>query len=198
MLTLQGVRNAGMGLFARYFITAGTVLAEYRGIIRPNDTGGDHELFPYAVSVTMEDETTKMIDGIDENGNVLSFAPRGNDAGPRFANTILAEYAELPGRVFLEATRNIHPGEEIFYCYGPEYWNIDEYPIYDNIGDYGNLPEYAKQHQSKSRRKPQLCSEPSTYTPPMSSPKKRIPTEQYICTIESTDGLKLKLKKIKS
>lgn len=101
-----------MGLYAKFPITAGTVLSEYKGRILELDTGGDVELYPYGVSVQMPDGTVKMIDGMDGFGNITSFAPRANDAGPFFQNALLAEYRELPGRVFLEATRDIKQGEE--------------------------------------------------------------------------------------
>jgi len=99
-------------------------------------------LYPYAVSVHMEGEEVKMIDGIDDEGNVLSNGPRANDAGI-FNNTILAEYIEHPGRVFLEASADILEGQEILVRYGPEYWGIPEYPNFSSVFDYGHLPAYS-------------------------------------------------------
>jgi len=127
------IPNSGMGLYAKFPITAGTVLSEYKGRILELDTGGDVELYPYGVSVQMPDGTVKMIDGMDGFGNITSFAPRANDAGPFFQNALLAEYRELPGRVFLEATRDIKQGEEIFVLYGPTYWGFHEYPPINDI-----------------------------------------------------------------
>jgi len=137
--------NSGMGLYARYRILDHVTFSEYKGKIRDFDKGGDVEVYPYAVSVLMEDGTLKMIDGLDEDlTTVLSFAPRCNDAGPKYANCILAEYKEHPGRVFLESTREIKEGEEIFVCYGASYWNIKNYPNFPELKMYGQLPSYSK------------------------------------------------------
>lgn len=59
----------------------------------------------------MADGTTKRIDGF-RDGCVLSLGPYANDAGPQFQNALLAEYKEHPGKVFLEAIRDIKEGEE--------------------------------------------------------------------------------------
>jgi len=142
----SNLRDAGMGLFAKRKITGGTVFAEYRGrLVDLDGAAGDHELYPYGISVQMADGSTKMIDGIDDNGLVLSFAPRANDAGPKYQNADLIEYKEHPGRVFLEAKKDIQISEEIFVIYGIHYWGFPQYPEYPTIEQCGDIPIYAKE-----------------------------------------------------
>ena len=78
-----------MGLYARHNIQDHTVFSEYKGLIKDipesvkSGHGGDALLYPYAVNVHINDETIKMIDALDDDGeSVLSLAPRANDAGP--------------------------------------------------------------------------------------------------------------------
>ena len=60
--------GAGNGLFAKVSIQSGTVMCEYRGIIREIGAG-NVDLHPYGVQCVMPDNSIKMIDGIDERGD---------------------------------------------------------------------------------------------------------------------------------
>jgi hypothetical protein len=156
--------NSGKGLYTKHNITVGTVFSEYRGTLKQLDgaSGGDHDLFPYAVRVGLKNGTVMMIDGIDNKGIVLSLAPRANDAGPIYQNCILAEYSENPGKVFLEASRDIKAGEEIFVCYGADYWGIDNYPIFDSLEMYNTMPQVSCRATSLTCCSIQRSGEPKT------------------------------------
>jgi len=60
-----------------------------------------------------------------------------------FKNALLAEYIEHPGRVFLEAKKDIAEGEEVFVLYGAAYWGIPEYPYSTTLEQSAMLPFYA-------------------------------------------------------
>jgi hypothetical protein len=140
----SSIPNSGMGLFTKRPLTAGTAICGYRGNMEDiNRDDEEHDVHSYGISVNMPDGTVKMINGIDSSGNVLSFGPRANDAGPWFQNCELSEYREKAGQVFLETKFNIPQGREIFVCYGPSYWGFDGYPRYPTLAQYGLLPVYA-------------------------------------------------------
>lgn len=117
--------DSGMGLFVRHHrrIPLGCVFCEYRG--------RQLERLPlrleqgmYVVHVR---NTDTYIDGVSAEGEHLSLATFINDNGPQRANAEMMEYAKHPGRVFVVANRDIHPGEEVFVLYGATYWGFTSY-----------------------------------------------------------------------
>lgn len=104
-----GRSNTGLGLFATEPIAKGTRIVEYVGRIVPTKKADDiNSKYLFTVN------SRWTIDG----------APRRNVA--RYANHSCRPNAEsdiVRGRVFIDAKKNISPGEEITYDYGKEYFD---------------------------------------------------------------------------
>eukprot|EP01098_Paradermamoeba_levis_P000328 TRINITY_DN10339_c0_g1_i1.p2 TRINITY_DN10339_c0_g1~~TRINITY_DN10339_c0_g1_i1.p2 ORF type:complete len:111 (-),score=41.87 TRINITY_DN10339_c0_g1_i1:104-403(-) len=99
----------------------------------------------------MPDGSQKVLDGRDDNGRILCMAASANDAGPVLQNTLYAEFFEHPGRVFLEAKREIKEGEEIFVSYGSRYWGIEKYPdTFVSLDDWSKLPQLCNSKLSRN------------------------------------------------
>jgi hypothetical protein len=112
--TVRSSSIQGKGAFAWRWIPAGTRIIEYTGERIPADVADDrydddnmqrHHTFLFSV-----DDETVIDAGVD-----------GNDA--RFINHSCepnCEAVDDGGRIFIEALRDIAPGEELFYDYGYE------------------------------------------------------------------------------
>lgn len=104
-----GRSNTGLGLFATEAIKKGTRIVEYVGKVVPTKKADDiNSKYLFTVN------SRWTIDG----------APRRNVA--RYANHSCRPNAEsdiVRGRVFIDARKNIAPGEEITYNYGEEYFD---------------------------------------------------------------------------
>ncbi len=104
-----GRSNTGLGLFATEPIKKGARIVEYVGKIVPTKKADDiNSKYLFTVN------SRWTIDG----------APRRNVA--RYANHSCRPNAEsdiVRGRVFIDAKKNIAPGEEITYNYGEEYFD---------------------------------------------------------------------------
>jgi SET domain-containing protein len=110
------VRSSGVhgkGVFARRPIAAGSRVVEYRGEVitweealrrHPHDPSQPHHTFYFHV----------------DDGHVIDGRVNGNAA--RWINHACTPNCESDqdddGRVWIEATRDIAPGEELFYDYG--------------------------------------------------------------------------------
>ena len=111
--------NAGKGLFARHFIPKGTRIAEYKGRITTwKEVKEDNSSNVYLYYMNRNHV-------IDARNHKKSKARYANDARglkriKGFTNNAI--YAENGGRVYIESTKDITPGEEIFVNYGKEYW----------------------------------------------------------------------------
>lgn len=112
---------AGKGLFTRVDINKGARIVEYKGRVQPwrevKDQDGINGYLMY----------------INRNV-VINALPAVNTLG-RYANDAHglvrisgvrnnSEYVSEGKRCFIEATRNIKAGEEIFVSYGRAYWNL--------------------------------------------------------------------------
>ncbi|KAG8346767.1 SET domain [Trypanosoma vivax] len=118
-------KHAGLGLFLRSTraLRQGTVICEYTGRIlrRPPK---ESEQSVYVVRLRTE---SIYVDGLSEFGEHLSLATFINDNGPNAANAVMQEYNSLAGRVFVVASRDLLPGEEVFCTYGSKYWGYSSY-----------------------------------------------------------------------
>jgi len=126
--------HVGLGLFVREgrVIPSGCILSEYVGAReeKSEEEKDDTHLKPYAVTAGRGTSHHCVINGLDAEGNISCLAALANDAGPLFRNAIYTEFWDRnPGQVFLVATRELWPGEEVFVEYGCYYWGIDSYPV---------------------------------------------------------------------
>jgi hypothetical protein len=112
---LLKVRSSGVhgrGVYAKDFIPEGTRIIEYTGRRIAWEETEDDENDPHTFIFGLAD------------GEVINAAIGGNEA--RWINHSCApncEAVQEEGRIFIHATRDIEPGEELFYDYALE---IDE------------------------------------------------------------------------
>lgn len=115
----SGLPNAGNGLFTRVFIPAGTDIVEYTGIVttwkevnKEWDNG-----YIYYVSRNYV---------INAKPHVNALARYANDAAglekaKQLKNNCV--YKKKGKKIFIHATKDIQPGEEILVEYGKDYWD---------------------------------------------------------------------------
>lgn len=114
------IQGAGMGLFTNVFIPKGTRIVEYKGKIKTWKEV-QHNDSNYYIFYVNEDCI------IDAAKNKKSLARYINDAKGLQKIKGLSNNAVfvIDGeRVFVEATKNIAAGSEIFVGYGKEYWEV--------------------------------------------------------------------------
>ena len=111
--------QAGKGLFTRSFIPAGTHIIEYKGRVTTWNEVKEREA----------DNAYIMYVNRDHVSNALPYkkalARYANDAkgvGKIRGLRNNAVYATVKKRVYIKATRDIKPGEEILVDYGKSYW----------------------------------------------------------------------------
>lgn len=132
--------HAGMGLFVRSTrsIPQGCIVCEYRGRLLKTLP----KTLEQGVYVVRVKNTANFIDGVTERGDHLSLATFINDDGPLKANTGMMEFNRYPGRVFVVASRDLAPGDELFVMYGATYWGFSSYTEIRKC--IGTLPSRAK------------------------------------------------------
>ena len=115
--TLPG---AGKGLFTKTFIPKGTRITTYRGKVT-TWKDADHRDGANAYIYYL-----KRTHVIDASRHKKALARYSNDArGIKRVKGIKnnCDFVEEGLNVYLEAKKNIHPGEEILVPYGKEYWD---------------------------------------------------------------------------
>ncbi|HEY8898633.1 MAG TPA: SET domain-containing protein [Niastella sp.] len=118
--------NAGKGLFTKKFIPKGTRIVEYKGRTRTwKEVQKDEDESPYIYYV----KRNFVIDALNDKKALARYAndARGLQRVKDLSNN--AEYVEEGTRVFIEATKDIPAGGEIFVGYGPEYWQVIRHNI---------------------------------------------------------------------
>lgn len=116
----SSIPGAGMGLFTNKFIAKGTRIIEYKGRIRTWKEV-EYEAENYYIFFVSEDHI------IDASRHKKSIARYINDARGLQKKKGLKNNAvfAIDGlKVFVESTRNIPEGKEIFVGYGKEYWDV--------------------------------------------------------------------------
>ena len=116
----SNITGAGKGLFTTRSITKGTRIVEYKGRIRTWKEVENEDQNYYIFHVTDE----HVIDASTYKKSPARFI---NDAkGLTKVKGIInnAKFVIDGFRVFVEATRNIPAGSEIFLSYGKEYWQV--------------------------------------------------------------------------
>lgn len=113
--------KSGRGLFTKVFIPKGSLITEYRGKISTwKDADHDDGKNPYIYYLNKDHV-------IDAKGYLNSFAHFANDAkGHKTVRAIVnnSKYIVKGKKVFIEAIKDIQPGEEIFVGYGKTYWDV--------------------------------------------------------------------------
>ena len=113
--------GAGKGLFTKKAIVKGTRITEYKGRIQPwKDVKDEDGYNGYLMYINRN----TVINGLHHK---KTFARYANDAAGITKIKGLrnnAEFVSEGRRCFLEALRDIKPGEEIFGGYGKEYWDL--------------------------------------------------------------------------
>lgn len=113
--------NCGRGLFTKTHIPKGARITEYTGKItswKDADHQDGNNLYIYFINRNHV---------IDASGKKDSFAHFANDARgitrvPGVNNN--AHYEVVGKRVFVIASKDILPNQEIFVAYGKEYWDV--------------------------------------------------------------------------
>jgi hypothetical protein len=149
-LVLKPSRFGGLGLFAtdRYAnaeesivgsglptFRTGESIAEYGGRLRELSGGSTNE-HPEEWVYSMDFGDDRFLDGRDSTSSFARFANDGTFEG--LNNAEFSHYVVHPSKlvtdesgvfrvrtpdsVWLEASRDIYPGEEILASYGPNYW----------------------------------------------------------------------------
>lgn len=113
--------NAGKGLFTKRDIPKGTRVVEYKGRIQPwRDVKDEDGINGYLMYINRN----VVINGLNALKTLARYA---NDAGGLVRVKGIrnnSEFVSEGKRCFIEATRNIKAGEEIFASYGREYWTL--------------------------------------------------------------------------
>ena len=115
------IPKSGKGLFTKVAIKKGQRIVEYKGrLVKWKDVKYEDATNGYLLYITSQ----AVIDGRPSK----TFGRYANDAHgyTRVKGlTNNAEYVCEGKRCFIEATRNIMPGAEIFVDYGKDYWKLD-------------------------------------------------------------------------
>jgi hypothetical protein len=110
--------DAGYGLFARRLLKGDSLLCQYYGRNSPNNPSDTYTIRPPG---TDPNDNSKDIDAYDPLTNrVLCLAGFVND--PLDETKENAKWEYINGKLYLRATRDIRPTEQIFAHYGYEYW----------------------------------------------------------------------------
>lgn len=118
------IPGAGKGLFTKYFIPKGTRIAEYKGKIttwKEVQNGNEFNAYVYYL---------KRYHVIDAKNYKKALARYANDAAglTRIKGiTNNCAFVDDDGRAFIESTKNIEAGTELYVAYGKEYWDVIKY-----------------------------------------------------------------------
>jgi len=118
------IPGAGKGLFTKQFIAKGARIVEYKGRTTTWKMVEQQKEFNAYVYYIKRDLV------IDAKNYTKTFGRYANDANgisklKRMTNN--SRYIIDGKRVFIEATKDIDAGSEIFVSYGKEYWDVVRY-----------------------------------------------------------------------
>jgi hypothetical protein len=119
--------DAGYGLFAKTALKGDSILCQYYGRVGPTNPSALYTFHPPGIDPS---DTTRDIDAFDPITNrVLCLAGFVND--PLDESLENARWEYIHGKLFLRATRDIRPNEQIFAHYGYDYWAClsDRWPL---------------------------------------------------------------------
>lgn len=117
----SGLPNAGLGLFAKRTFRKGQRITEYKGVLKKwREVAHEDGINTYLMRVNR-------FWAIDAKPAVQTFGRYANDAAGttgKSASHNNAIYVTEGRRCFLEAAKDIQPGDEILVDYGNEFWQI--------------------------------------------------------------------------
>lgn len=115
----SNIPGSGNGLFTTVFIPKGTRIAEYKGKIRTwKDAQHDHTNY-YILYVTRN----HVIDGKPYKSSIAKYINDAKGLKKIKGLNNNTEFVREGKRIFVEATKDIQPGSELFVGYGKEYWD---------------------------------------------------------------------------
>lgn len=111
--------NAGKGLFTKVFIPKRTRIVEYKGRITTwaevKEDDGENAYIFYI-------KRYHVIDALQTKKPLARYANDARGFVRIKGVTNNAEYVVDGLKAYIESTKNIEPGSEIFVDYGPDYW----------------------------------------------------------------------------
>ena len=117
----SGLPKAGKGLFTKSDIPKGKRIVEYKGRIQPWREVKDQDGINGYLMYINRHVVINALPAVKTLGRYANDA-RGLVRMEGIRNN--SEYVSEGKRCFIEATRNIKAGEEIFVNYGREYWSL--------------------------------------------------------------------------
>ena len=116
----SNIPGSGKGLFTKEFIPKGTRITEYTGRIRTWKEVENDDTNYYIFYVTRN----RIIDAQRRKKSLARYIndAKGLQKIKGLHNNV--EFVRDRGKVFVEATRNIPAGAELFVSYGKEYWQV--------------------------------------------------------------------------
>jgi SET domain-containing protein len=118
----SNIPKAGKGLFTDSLIKKDDLILEYTGdiitwdeVVKRSEAGRGGYVFYISKK--------KCIDAFDHPDVLARYANDARGMGRVQGLRNNAVYTIKKGRGYIQATRNIKPGEEIFVWYGPDYWD---------------------------------------------------------------------------
>jgi uncharacterized protein len=114
------IKGAGKGLFTTVAIPRGARISEYMGRISSWEDA-DHAEGTNGYIFYLN--RNHVIDARKNKKTLAHFANDSKGLTKLIGQRNNAKYVTSGKRVYIEATRNIQPGEEILVGYGKEYWD---------------------------------------------------------------------------
>lgn len=122
------LKQAGNGLFADQSFLKGQIITEYGGEIIDRKTALQRSACGRGSHIRTLIMGMYAIDGFKHPSAGLpggSFANDARDVQKQNAKYVIKSSAQNPmPRVFLQATRDIQRGEEVYVSYGKSYWRV--------------------------------------------------------------------------
>jgi len=114
------IPGAGNGLFTKKFIPKGTRIVEYKGrkTVWKEVKDDDHNGYIYSIN------RNHVIDALKTKSALARYANDAKGLTRIKGITNNAEYVNENYRAYIEATKDIPAGAEIFVSYGDDYWRV--------------------------------------------------------------------------
>lgn len=142
--------NAGKGLFTKVFIPKRTRIVEYKGRITTwkevKEDDGENGYIFYI-------KNYHVIDALPTKKPLARYANDAKGFVRKKGLTNNAEYSVDGLKAYIESTKDIQPGSEIFVDYGPDYWKTMRENLAIDKRAAREAKKKAKQKKKKTNRK---------------------------------------------